>query len=90
MRTIKIISVFFILIFTGCNQKSDAPRKIPRNLPAGDVKITKVVISLDEYLTIMDIPDNFIGKRCWVYVNDKIKSSHMKCDDDFISTSTEK
>ena len=78
-----LIIVFFGIVLTGCGHKTEKPRKVSSSGPAGEIKVTKVFISPDEYLTVMDIPDNYIGKRCWVYVNDKIKTSHMKCDDDF-------
>lgn len=77
-----LIVVLFGIVLSGCSQKTEKARKVSSTGPTGEIKVTRVTISPDEYLTVMDIPDNYIGKRCWVYVNDKIKTSHMKCDDE--------
>lgn len=81
------LSRFILMLLAGiamvsCTQKPAQAPHAPISLPA-EIKSSTYRINDDEHLTIMDIPDNYLGKRCWVYVNDKIKTSHMKCDDDF-------
>ena len=84
------IRLFFLAaacaLVASCNQKTEKAPKAFIHSPTGEVKTSRVVISQDEYLTIIDVPDNYVGKRCWVYVNDKIKTSHMKCDDELTKT----
>lgn len=36
-----------------------------------------------EHVTVFDMPDHYLGSRCWVWVNEKTNTSHMKCDDNF-------
>lgn len=80
-------SKYILLLLVGisiasCNQKQAQAPRAPLT-PPSEIKSSTYRINDDEHLTIIDIPDNYLGKRCWVYVNDKIKTSHMKCDDDF-------
>lgn len=73
-----IISMLFI---SSCSSEFKAkPQQSKQHLSPGEFKSKQFKISDDEHVTVFDMPDNLLGSRCWVWVNEKINTSHMKCD----------
>lgn len=68
----------------GCSKKdteNQAPTRNKSTQIIGDFKSRQYMVSKDEHITVFDIPDYWQPVRCWVYVNESINSSHMRCDD---------
>lgn len=73
----------------GCGETQHAQEKPlqPRKLTvAGAFQTKRIQITDTEYVRVLDLPDRIMPTRCWVYVNDVTKTSHMHCDSDEATT----
>lgn len=83
-----IAGLAITILFTSCSSKEDVPVKpyVKKSAVQGEFKVKQYTISDHEHITIYDMPDRFAAHRCWVFTNEKISQSHMRCDSDSAGT----
>ena len=80
----KLLYILLIISIAGCQKTDDENRSPTRNKSTqiiGEFKTKQYQINQDEHITVFDVPDYFQPTRCWVFVNEKTNTSHMRCDD---------
>jgi len=76
-----------LLLLTACSAKSDIPAEQPKKKASfrdvqGEFRAKKYPINEAQSITIFDVPDRIAAHRCWVFTDEKINQSHMRCDSD--------
>lgn len=77
--------IILAIAVAGCS--ASAEDRATKPLPVvGEFKAKGYSITTDEHVTVMDLPSRLVPERCWVYVNEKIRTSHMHCESDGVTS----
>lgn len=77
----------------GCGERPAEPQKAEAKVRphvgavVGEFRSKVYPLSDHERVMIMDVPTRYEPNRCWIYVNEKIGTSHMRCESDGVTDS---
>ncbi|MFZ6813574.1 hypothetical protein ACO0K3_03835 [Undibacterium sp. Rencai35W] len=77
------LTLLLILCVAACTSDSKPAEKAKFVPMKGEFKSKTIQLNEHEHVTVFDMPNYYLGSRCWVFVNEKTNTSHMKCDDSF-------
>lgn len=85
MRSNLLLLSLFILV--ACSSRQDetpAKETNPRAAKpiVGEFRTKGYPINEHEHVTLFQIPGYYEPTQCWVFVNEKTNTSHMRCDDE--------
>ncbi len=73
-----------LAVVAGCSSRS-AEKAVERTKEPqvyGEFKTQIIRINEHEHITLYDMPNYTTPLRCWVWVDDVTRTSHMRCDSD--------
>ena len=86
VRLALIISIFIAnAALIGCidNSAKNQQKLLRINRPAvGEFKAKIYPVNDSEHITMFDVPGKYEPTRCWVWVDQNSKTSHMQCDNE--------
>lgn len=81
-RIIPFVAVF--VLFAGCTKHpADVPVQKPHREQSpivGEFKTKIYPVTEHEHVTMYDMPGYWEPTRCWVWVDDVTRTSHMRCE----------
>ena len=77
-KKINLIGCAIIISLAACSKQPDKPHLSFEVV--GKFQAKSYQINDNEYVTALEIPDNIIPDRCWVYTNLRTNTSVMRCD----------
>lgn len=85
----KLLPMILIALLAACSAKVETGKSEPakvkaRDMVRGEFKTKVITLTEHERVRVIDLPGR-TPTRCWVYINDSVKSSQMHCDDDGVT-----
>lgn len=77
-----IVPFILLCVFVAGLSNKSTPRETRRPPTVNKVESHTYRLGEREHMLLIDIPDKYVPRRCMVYVNELINSSHLNCNFD--------
>ncbi|WP_150119909.1 hypothetical protein [Polynucleobacter asymbioticus] len=81
MKLILLLCTISLAILSGCSEKAPTNKHAPPPI-VGEFKSKTFQVNESEHVTMFDMAGYWEPTRCWVWVDEKTKNSHMRCNTD--------